>query len=699
MAGLCGSVAASRAAADEYWWIGGSGVWSDVSNWFPGSVPGLSSPYTDVIRIGNVPDVANHTVLLDHPAGGGAMAYGELHISNGMTLDANNRELGTLTGFTSITGANSRIILRPSAGPNFHDMTSATMLLGAGAQFDMRLGSRLRSSVVSSSGLFSGRGTIHLQGFAADGATFSNNGSITGLDTGGLVFIQESTGRMDLDGLSGNGQLNMIAPFSQLTFEGDALTDAFSGTVFIGSGGLLTMNMANGWSADANSTFNVSSSIAGAAAQIDGGHLTFGGDLNIGGSHGALRVLADATLGATADVLVGTNDTLELDGDTTVQGGTYLVSQGGLIRFDGHATMRGGSFTTPSDDAADGSVDFAGPTTWNGTVNFSGAARQLGSATVSGPTVINAGVFGMDGVGSTVWNINHGLTINADAIRSTGTNGFTGEMNIAGGFFGRVTMNLSDSSSWSMLGTMNLSGDAMIYVTRVAGDRMALNGDLNVTAGRVQISSDVVASSLASIHVGPTSAALRFSGVTSMVGDMDFSGDGAIVNGTTGSMRIWSGADLGGLGLINSGELELGLFGSSVAAAFVTVDRFANASTGVWHVDLGGYLPGTEHDRLRVSGPGGATLDGQLLVSLADLGAGVFTPSIGDVFTIVSSVGSVTGTFTNDPLTHVNGLTYEWTVLYNANSVALRLDAIVPAPGSIALVGLAALIAGRRRRP
>mgnify|MGYP002783886517 CR=1 FL=1 len=695
-AGLCCSVSVQTALAEEFWWIGENGVWSDVSNWSTGGVPGLDPPYNAVIRLGNVPGVANHTVFLDHAPTGGAMVYSALYISNGMTLDANNRELGTLTGSTVLTGNGSRLIIRPSIGPNFHDLTTYELDLGANTQLELHTGSRVSTGILTSSGIISGRGTLHLQGTSPGGVSFTNDGTITGNNAGGLTFLQQSPGRMDLDGISGTGQLNMIAPFGQLTFEGDTLADDFSGDVFMGSGALLTMNMSDGWTADANSTFNVSSSIVGAAAQIDGGHFTFGGSMNIGGSQGALRILADTTFAASADVFVGTDDILEVDGATTVLGGDYTVSQGGRIRFDGPTTVRGGTFSTFTDDHTDGSIDFAGPTTWNGTVNFSGAARQLGDATVSGATVINADVFGMDGTGDTVWNINNALTINADAIRSTGTNGFTGEMNIAGGFFGRLTMNLHNSIAWSMLGTMNLSGDQTIHVTRVAGDRMALNGALHVTSGRVQITADVIASSLASIDVGPTTASPRFTGTTSMVGDMTFSGQGTIVNGTAGSMRIHSGADLGGLGLTNSGSLELGLFGTALAPALVTVDRFENTVTGVWHVDLGGYLAGTQHDRLRVTGS--ALLDGTLLVSLADLGAGMFAPSVGDVFTILLADGDVSGVFINDPVTHANGLTYEWTVLYGLDHVALRLDTIVPTPGSVALFGVAGLLAARRRR-
>lgn len=682
----------------EVWsWNAGGGSWMTASNWTPNSVPGVSPlPYTDV-RIGNLPGVQNSTVLLNHLVASGALSFDELHISSGMTLDTNGREIGGLNGITTLAGTNTELIVRPSTGPNFHDFTTRDLTMGTGTLLNLADNGRIRTGYLTSSGVIFGRGTVHVQGIAP-GASLVNNGTISSTGNGGLTILQEGSGRFDLDGTSGNGQLTLAAPFSQLTFQGDTLADAFGGTVTMGSGSLLNMNMSSGWTADSNSTFNVSSSIVGAAAQIDGGHFTFGGDLNIGGSQGHLRVLADATLTSTADVFLGQDDRLEFDGATTVQGGVYNVSQGGQIRFDGASTILGGTFSTVSANVSDGSVDFAGPTIFNGTVNIAGAGRQLGNAIVAGPTVINANTFGMDGSGSTEWDINNALTVNADAIRSTGSNGFTGEMNIGGGVLGRLTMNLNNAVSWSMLGTMNLVGSGNAYVTRVAGDRLSLNGALNVIGGRVQITSDVVASSLAAIHVGPESAALRFTGSTSIDGDTQFSGQGLIANAKSGSMRIYDGAHLHGLGLSNAGTFEIGLLNTAQAVGLVTVGRFENTSTGVWGVDIGGYIAGTEHDMLLVT-DGSATLDGVLTVSLSALGGGViFAPHIGDEFTILSSPGGVSGAFANDPTSFANGLTYDWTVIYNPDTVVLRLNSIVPAPGAIATLGLGGLLAVRRRR-
>lgn len=688
---------AAPAMADVWSWNTGNGSWMTASNWTPNNVPGINPLiYTDV-RIGNLPGVQNSTVLLNHLVASGALPFDELHISSGMTLDTNGREIGGLNGIATLTGASSELIVRPSAGPNFHDFTTRDFTMGAGTLLNLADDGRIRTGYLTSSGVIFGRGTVHVQGIAP-GASLVNNGTISGAGNGGLTILQEGSGRFDLDGTSGNGQLTPAAPFSQLTIQGDTLADVFGGTVTMGSGSLLNMNMSSGWTTDASSTFNVSSSIVGAAAQITGGHFTFGGDLNIGGSQGHLRVLANTTLTPTTDVSLGMDDRLEFDGATTVQGGTYSFA-GGLaaVEFNGPTTMQGGTFNMSGPLISNGRVDFNGNTTWDGTVNINGLGRQNGDATVAGPTVINAGRFVMQGYSdNTVWNVSNSLTVNADRI-NTASNFFSGTMNITGGALGRVTINLSNpSEAWYMLGTMNLAGAGGLPVTRVAGSHIVVGGNLNINSGIVQITADTtLASPLgpATVNIAP-GATLRTRGATTVEAPTIFAGSGTLQNGVGGSMLLDTGVSLSNVGLANSGILRIGEAGPGVAA----VDRLTSAIGATWGVDIAGYLAGADHDLLLVTG-GGASLAGVINVWLLGLGGGpIFAPNIGDEFTILSALGGVSGVFSNDPVTQVGGLTYDWTVIYNPNTVVLRLDNVVPAPGSIALLGLGSQLAARRRR-
>jgi hypothetical protein len=78
----------------------------------------------------------------------------------------------------------------------------------------------------------------------------------------------------------------------------------------------------------------------------------------------------------------------------------------------------------------------------------------------------------------------------------------------------------------------------------------------------------------------------------------------------------------------------------------------------------------SEYDRLAVDRF--AFLDGTLEVSLADAGTGVFTPSVGNTFTILTAAEGVQGTF--DDLQLPGGFT--WNVMYGANSVTLSVTGI-----------------------
>lgn len=357
-------VASPAAASTDHSWVGGSGQWWS-NNWDPILAPGFLSS-TDIARIGNRPGVQNITVFLGLFEGFAvAPTFDSVFISNGNTLELDGSAFRT-TGVTALTGVNTRFIVRPSATILTPYDFQGTLHMDPGTRLQLEDGSRiaLDGPTSSSSGLVTGRGRIDFGLYNSVG--FRNQGTIEGSNNGGLSLLQSGPGRIDLDGSPAEsvefGQLLLASPFSQLTIQGDSLTDTFSGTVTMGTGSLLTMNMFNGWTADANSTFNVSSSMVGAAAQIDGGHFTFGGDLNIGGSQGHLRVLADATFADTADVFLGTNDRLEFDGNTTVQGGLYNLSAGGRIDFDGATQMGGGVFNLVGNTPSQGAVNFNGDT-------------------------------------------------------------------------------------------------------------------------------------------------------------------------------------------------------------------------------------------------------------------------------------------------------------------------------------------------
>jgi hypothetical protein len=110
--------------------------------------------------------------------------------------------------------------------------------------------------------------------------------------------------------------------------------------------------------------------------------------------------------------------------------------------------------------------------------------------------------------------------------------------------------------------------------------------------------------------------------------------------------------------------------GVGVGAGTLSITgRFANGHDGALNIELGGLTAGTQYDRLLIDGV--ATLDGTLNVSLVNLGGGMFTPALGNVFSIITA-DSVGGTFStlNLPALASDKM---WFVGYEETSMLLKV--------------------------
>jgi hypothetical protein len=135
------------------------------------------------------------------------------------------------------------------------------------------------------------------------------------------------------------------------------------------------------------------------------------------------------------------------------------------------------------------------------------------------------------------------------------------------------------------------------------------------------------------------------------------------------------GGTLRGSGTIATGsgpipgqvENRGGTVAPGVGIGTLSIDgRFANSSTGTTAFELGGTMAGTQYDQLAVTGA--ASVGGTLSVALADLGGGLFAPSVGNSFTLLTATEGVGGVF--DTYSLPNGVV--WNVLYGANSITLN---------------------------
>jgi hypothetical protein len=98
--------------------------------------------------------------------------------------------------------------------------------------------------------------------------------------------------------------------------------------------------------------------------------------------------------------------------------------------------------------------------------------------------------------------------------------------------------------------------------------------------------------------------------------------------------------------------------------------RFANGDDGILEFELGGTVAGTQYDQLIVDG--GVALDGTLDVSLVNLGGGMFSPNIGDEFTLITATDGLSGIF--ETLILPEG--YQWDLDYNETGVILSVSGI-----------------------
>ena len=85
-------------------------------------------------------------------------------------------------------------------------------------------------------------------------------------------------------------------------------------------------------------------------------------------------------------------------------------------------------------------------------------------------------------------------------------------------------------------------------------------------------------------------------------------------------------------------------------------------------IDLGGHAAGIDYDAVNVAGK--VELEGDLAVSLADVGGNIFTPALGDAFSVLTASQGVTGQFANVLLPQL-AWNLDWRVDYLANAVNL----------------------------
>lgn len=249
------------------------------------------------------------------------------------------------------------------------------------------------------------------------------------------------------------------------------------------------------------------------------------------------------------------------------------------------------------------------------------------------------------------------------------------------------------------------SGGAHNTDTLALGRQSGSDGEYELTGGSLIVNT---------LHVGEQGHGQY----TQTGGDAKIAHDMTVANGSSAAL---SGGTLDVDKLVNDGEFTLsedgelmfnlmkgsGTFigdlvnnttvapGNSPGKMTITGD-YAQGSSGVLDIELGGLTQGMLYDFLFVSGT--ASLDGNLKVSLWES----FAPTAGAEFDIIHASGGITGIFDDLTLpTLTAGLSWKWE--YGANDFRLLVasggSAPVPEPSTIFLMtsGLIGLVGFRKK--
>ena len=508
-----------------------------------------------------------------------------------------------------------------------------------------------------------------------NGIALRNDGTISA-NSAGLTIAQLGDGLIDLDGFSGEGIVNLFlfADEQHLIVSGTELADPFSGRVISANGAILDMDLEAGWIADVTSRIEFQGTDNQNPGRIQGSHLTLDGTLEVDSNsqYPALaRVDSDIDITNTAIVEVDENAVLEFAGQTNIDDAEFNLAQQSDLFFLGETVVKDGTFTVIEEPFL-GLIRFEGPTTYSGSIQFNGVVNQIGNATVNLPTVITADTYDFDGNGMTAWEINNSLIFNVDTIESAFGNTIDGSIDVGGAATAKLTINFNEPTAWNMAGQMTLTNNLPFQSTRLEGAPWNLGSELFVNGSNVRVVADTDFLGTSTTYFQDDQSSLVIRGRSTVQDNANFLGGGTLINHALGQMTIDDGASLNETGLQNNGLLKI-----DQSAGIADVAQFENSTTGRWLVDVGGHISGDEFDVL-LSGNGPIDIDGMLIIKLIDAGNGNFHPTVGDEFTIATSVGGVNGQFANVPISILEGTGYEWEVFYNSNDITIRVADVIP---------------------
>ena len=476
------------------------------------------------------------------------------------------------------------------------------------------------SGSLSASNLTLQNVTIGADGLTlAGGRTEWAGGSLggTGTLTVGSGATLELTGGPSTIGTYGLSELS-----NQGTVEWTGGRVDFSASGEINNSGLFDIQTDGTWGFAGQQTQTFNNLTGGELRKSGGVGTTFLGA-------GANRVNL-ANDGGLMDVQSGTLD---------LTGGLYTFTPGSEIIGVGTTLIDGGAELSGSLSAsnltlqnvtigADGLTLAGGRTEWAG-----GSLGGTGTLTVgSGATLELTG--GPSTIGT------YGLS----ELSNQGTVEWTG---------GRVDFSASGEINNSGLfdiqtdGTWGFAGQQTQTFNNLTGGELRKSGGVGTTflgagANRVNLANDggLVDVRLGTLTITPALATQNNGQIRTASETTLRVATGGLTNTPTGTLSGFGTIDVGaGNTLTNLGTISPG--GDDVAGNLNLTGSLALGSTSVLNFDIAGVTPGSEYDRLTVSGD--VNLEGTINTQLI----GGFTPPLGQDFDLITSGGTATGSFTS----------------------------------------------------
>jgi T5SS/PEP-CTERM-associated repeat protein len=702
--------AAAPASSQQLDWTGAvNSTYSTAGNWSPSGPPGSSATARFNLATNyNVTFTANANVDAISVNNGsvtwnlGGFTYNAPNTTNSgigssLTIHGGTFNAGGLS--VGSTGATSASLTVESA---------SAVTLGAGG---FSVGSGGHGSLVVSG----------LSSFTTANATTFVGANPTGVGTATVVGAGSSwtaNGTVRI-GSDGTGTVNVL--------NGGAMTAA-AVTVGEGASGVGTLNVSG-----LNATFttagaaNIGGSVAGGTAAA--GTLDVGGGATVN-LNGATTLKTSATLNLTGGTLNLNTLTVETGATVNWTGGTITFANASTITGPVLATFLGGTNTLGSNRtlaATSGTLTLDTPLAVNGgkvtapnvTVAAPLVIGAFGNVTATDTFTINTGqtvqVSDLGTLGTTNPMFNNGtLQLNGPSAQVTGfaynlgvvqgTGRFAGGMNNS--TLGTIRARAGDylvidSGGLTNSGNIELSGGTLEYThpisnlgTGFISGRGEFRAGTSVPGGNGLSNSGVVAFSGGTTDVRGDVQNNPGGVIVSAGGGVVTFYDDVVHNGTeirtnAGARTVFFGGQSGAGPFTGTGTVEYNgdlRPGNSPANVTYAGNVILNPSAKL-HMELGGTTPGSQHDRLTVSGT--ITVGGTLDV----VPINGFKPQPGQSFILIDNLGNgpIVGTFagiSEGALFTSNGVTYQASYLGGTGNDFVITP--VPEPTTVLLVAFAA---------